>query len=197
MTTIQDNTGCVYTERGSLMQLGEGRVFYPLDPRAEEVNIKDIARSLSRIIRFNGHSDLPVSVAQHSVQCLYLAQMLGYNAEVQRYMLLHDAAESYIGDMIRPLKVNMPDFCEAERKVWKVIVEALNIAGVPNRIVNNIDNIACAWEKRDMFKSAMPWTGMPDIEEYDLAPMHPWSSIAAERIFLNAYKKVTEECDGL
>jgi hypothetical protein len=173
------------------MQLGEGRVFYPLDPRADEVNIKDIARSLSRIIRFNGHSDKPVSVAQHSIQCAYIAKRLLYDEAMQRFMLLHDASEAYIGDMIRPLKVNMPDFCEAERKVSSIIVEALNIVPMQHRLVRYIDNVACAWEKRDMFPSAMPWTGMPGIEHYKFGTMIPWGAENSEMAFLKHYERLT------
>ncbi len=192
MTTIQDDTGCVYTERGSLMQLGEGRVFYPLDPRADEVNIKDIARSLSRIVRFNGHSDKPVSVAQHSVQCVHIAEKLVYGPHVTRYMLLHDAAEAYIGDMIRPLKVNMPEFCEAERNVWYVIRQALDIVPVLGSTARWIDNAACAWEKRDMFQSAMPWEGMPNIDNLHLPVMFSWSAHRAEAKFIEEYRRLTD-----
>jgi len=193
MTKTYDTTGCVFTERGSLMQVGDGRVFYPLDPRPEEVYIKDIARSLSRIIRFNGHSDRPVTVAQHSVQCALIAKRLGHHRHMQRFMLLHDAAEAYIGDMVRPLKVDMPAFRAAEDNITKVIQTALSIVPVDERTVRYIDNVACAWEKRDMFKSAMPWEGMPDIEDLHLGPMKPWGDRVSEVIFLEAYKGLTTD----
>lgn len=49
---------------------GTPRKFYPLDPRAEDVFIEDIALSLSRQARYLGHTradEDPLSVAQHSV----------------------------------------------------------------------------------------------------------------------------------
>lgn len=189
--TKQDETGCVITERGSLMQVGGGRVFYPLDPQAEEVTIEDIARSLSRIIRFNGHSDFPINVAHHSLNCCYLAWREDENNDMQRYMLLHDAAEAYIGDMIRPLKIKMPDFQIAEARCFDAITKALNIKPVDMGVVKYYDNVACAWEKRDLFKSAIPWTGMPDITGMDLEIIRPRRSLKSERDFLRAYRSLS------
>ncbi len=187
--TEQDRTGCVITDRGSLMQVGGGRVFYPLDPRPEEVDIRDIARALSRIIRFNGHSDIAINVANHSLNCAYLAWRTNTNdMETTRYMLLHDAAEAYIGDMIRPLKIEMPAYQEAEHIIWDCIVDALDIKPVDSEIVRHYDNVACAWEKRDLFKSAMEWTGMPDISQMNLSTLKPMTAERSEREFLLAYK---------
>ena len=191
--TEQDQTGCVITERGSLMQVGEGRVFYPLDPRPCEVNIRDIAKSLSRIIRFNGHSDIAINVANHSLNCAYLVWRDGHSKDMQRMMLLHDAAEAYIGYMIRPLKIDMPDFCHAERKVWVAIVAALDIFPVDPKTVKHYDNVACAWEKRDLFRSAMEWTGMPDIVKLNLPLLKPMSMEASEDFFLAKYEALRHE----
>lgn len=188
----QDQTGCVIDQvRGTMMQVGGGRKFYPLNPCAEEVDIKDIARSLSRIVRFGGHSDLAINVAHHSINCMLLAFELEPKDTVinmQRYMLLHDAAEAYVGDMIRPLKIMMLKYQKAESAVWNTIVEALNIAEVDMKRVRYYDNIACAWEKRDLFKSAGKWDGMPPIEHLNLETLVPWTSETSEDRFLLAYK---------
>ncbi len=198
--TEQDQTGCVITSRGPLMQLGAGRVFYPFDPRPEEVNIKDIAQSLSRIIRFGGHSDLPINVAHHSLNCSYLAWRNYEDVDMQRYMLLHDSAEAYIGDMIRPLKITMPDFQIMEARIFDTIIEALDIKHVDMKRVKHYDNVACAWEKRDLFKSAMKWTGMPDIDSLGLRAIPQLSSEASRTAFLSVNRgliddKSPDECE--
>lgn len=190
----QDDTGCVIDKtRGTMMQVGDGRKFYPLDPRPEEVDIRDIARSLSRIIRFGGHSDIPINVANHSLNCAYLVWSfekhdISDGMDLMKYMLLHDAAEAYVGDMIRPLKIIMPDFQEIEGKVWDAIVKALDIKPVDMARVRYYDNVACAWEKRDLFKSAGPWSGMPDIKDMKLDRLVPMSEEQSEVAFLKAYQ---------
>lgn len=52
---------------GDWIQVHSGGQFWPLDPRADEVKITDIAHALSLICRFTGHTKEFYSVAQHSV----------------------------------------------------------------------------------------------------------------------------------
>ena len=52
---------------GDWIQVHSGGKFWPLDPRADEVRIGDIAHALSLICRFTGHTKSFYSVAQHSV----------------------------------------------------------------------------------------------------------------------------------
>lgn len=113
------------TRKGDWMEVATGTRFYPLDPRAEEVHVYDIASSLSKQCRYNGHTRFFYSVAEHSVlmaDWLYAQHgcpLLAYQA------LMHDAPEAYIGDMVRPLKRNMPAFVAAELPLWQAIVDAL------------------------------------------------------------------------
>jgi uncharacterized protein len=78
--------------------------FYPLEPIKEDVNIIDIAHALSLITRANGHFEHFYSVAQHSINCCREAESRGYSQRVQLGCLLHDASESYISDITRPVK---------------------------------------------------------------------------------------------
>ena len=79
-----------------LIQVGEGRAF-PLDNFGPaDIYINDIARSLSRKVRFSGLTVLPYTVSQHSVRGS-LAE--GIDIDLQKWMLFHDAAETYTGDI--------------------------------------------------------------------------------------------------
>lgn len=85
---------------GYFMHTWSGRKFFPLDPRPDEISIKDIAHALANQCRFNGHTTKFYSVAEHAWHCSFLVP-----EEFALEALLHDAAEAYLGDIIRPLKL--------------------------------------------------------------------------------------------
>jgi 5'-deoxynucleotidase YfbR-like HD superfamily hydrolase len=76
-----------------------GKKFYLLEPSLENIDIVDIAHSLSFQCRWTGHSRFHYSVAQHSYYCSFLGP--GHEA-LDR--LMHDASEAYISDISRALK---------------------------------------------------------------------------------------------
>jgi len=167
------------------MQTFSGR-FYPLDPRPEEFEIEDIALSLSRINRYNGHNDAPLSVAQHSVQCVDLAVSDNMDIDVLRYMLMHDATEAYVGDMVRPLKSIIPQYAVIEAAVWEACMIRFEIEPIDPDIVKHYDNLACAWEKRDLCTSYEHWPFMPKVPDA-LPRMKAWTARKAERMFITTF----------
>ena len=93
--------------------------FDPTNPCEDDIDIRDIAHALSMMTRANGHFIEFYSVARHSVNCALEATARGYSKRVALFCLLHDSAESYIGDMTRPLKMHFPLFSEYEKKTAK------------------------------------------------------------------------------
>lgn len=85
-----------------------GRRLNLLDPSPLDVELSDIAHGLARVARWNGQTigDHAFSVAQHCVVVEEIALMLKPDLDVQWRMaiLLHDAPEYVIGDMISPFK---------------------------------------------------------------------------------------------
>lgn len=71
-----------------------------LNPSPSDICIEDIAHSLAASTRFNGHTRVPVSVAQHCVLGSYLFQ----DSDGALAFLLHDAHEAYLGDLARPVR---------------------------------------------------------------------------------------------
>lgn len=98
--------------RGDWIQTYTGQTYWPIDPRAEEVDIRDIAHALSLICRFNGHCMRFYSVAEHSVHC-YRAAVRDY-PEHATWALLHDAAEAYLCDLPRPVKRSITGYKDLE-----------------------------------------------------------------------------------
>jgi len=129
-------------ERGYNMQLRSGRPFFLADPLPEDIEIRDIAAALSKICRFGGHTKEFYSVAEHSV---YVSLLVPENLAL--YGLLHDAAEAYMGDAIRPLKREFPQITEFEQNIWLAIAARY---GLPNELPDEVklaDDIILAEEK--------------------------------------------------
>ena len=88
-----------------------GRRLDLLDPSPLDVEITDIAHGLARVARWNGQTfgDHAFSVAQHCLVVEDIAGLLEPELTVcQRLIvLLHDAPEYVIGDMISPFKAVM------------------------------------------------------------------------------------------
>ncbi len=71
------------------------------DFKPDDIDIRDIAHSLSHLCRFCGHTNIFYSVAQH---CLLVSEKIPGGPEVKLAALLHDASEAYVGDLPGPLK---------------------------------------------------------------------------------------------
>jgi hypothetical protein len=96
-------------ERGCYIFTFTGEDYFPFDPRAEEVSIRNITRSLAMQPRFNGMLARFYSVAEHSV---VMSRQVA--PEFAREALLHDATEHVHGDLLNPIKKGMSQYRELE-----------------------------------------------------------------------------------
>lgn len=157
---------------GDWMQTYTGRAFWPLDPRVDEIDIDDIAHSLSMQCRYAGHCLRFYSVAEHSVWCALMVLMPNtdfvfcknlsaavYQARMQSYStrdaatntlalaaLLHDAAEAYLVDLLRPVKRSMPEYHRAEARVERAIAQKFDIPHPMPAQVKEVDERMLATE---------------------------------------------------
>lgn len=99
------------------MMTFSGKKFYPKKPTPNEVDIHDIARSLSMMNRFCGHTKFPYSVARHSINCANIAPE-GYKLEA----LLHDATEAYLSDIVMPAKRSLPEYEIMENEIFQYAI---------------------------------------------------------------------------
>lgn len=131
---------------GDWIQTFSGGQFWPLDPRAEEVELTDIAHQLAKICRFGGATEAFYSVAEHSLRVADLVP-----PELRLQALLHDAAEAYCGDVVRPLKRNLVGFDAVEARIARVIGERFGVDLVAlHPLVKQADNEMLAVEFRDL-----------------------------------------------
>lgn len=138
-------------ERGWMLTFS-GRRFYPLEPKASDVELIDVAHGLAMTCRYGGQCKRYYSVAEHCVLVSEIVEQHARNAghhpdEVRRLAqlaLMHDSAEAYIGDMIRPLKhqPEMSEFRRAEVAIELCIAEAFGLKWTPeaHQIVKRIDD---------------------------------------------------------
>jgi hypothetical protein len=121
------------------------------------LDIRDIATSLASTCRFGGHVTRYYSVARHSIHVSLLVP-----TRYAMYGLLHDAAEAYVGDVVRPLKNLLPSLRPIEKRIERAIFERFTGAPMPEeaqRPVKLADLIALATERRDVVcdKTGLPW----------------------------------------
>ena len=160
-----------------------GNRFYLLDPRIDDVAVEDIAHGLAYQCRFNGQTRTFYSVAQHSIIVAALVP------EEQRLAaLLHDAAEAYLGDMVKPLKLLLPEFSAIEDQVSAIIATKFGLPGFAFPEIKRADLIALATEKRDLMPySTESWESLRGISPMPqiIVPMSPEEAKAA---FLAAFE---------
>lgn len=80
------------------------RKVHPLDFKPEDVDLEDMANSLAKQCRYNGHIKGFYSVAEHADIMRRALRRDGYPLIIQKLGLLHDGSETWTGDVIRPLK---------------------------------------------------------------------------------------------
>ncbi len=144
------------------IQTYTGKKFYPLEPDIEDINIADIAKALSHICRFNGHCDRFYSVAEHSLGCLGIARRMGLSYQDRYAALMHDAAEAYLSDVVRPVKRFLQGYSFYEYRLEELIAKKYGLIFPFSQVVIKIDNIMLATERRDLFHNPHPWGSLTE-----------------------------------
>jgi uncharacterized protein len=180
-------------QQSAVVKMRSGRHIDLLSPEqmVSMIDIDDIAYSLSKMMRFNGHTSRPYSVAEH---CL---RGVAYSLPQHRLeFLLHDATEAYLGDVVGPLKRCglFEAYRELESRWAGAVAERYGIAAKMSKEVHETDKRMLVTEERDLMgrppasnDSYLPFEG---IISNGAAP-HP--DEVAERFIAKFYRltKVT------
>jgi len=169
------------------LQTVSGGAWPLLAPAAQHVNWRDVANSLARLCRFNGHvaENAFYSVAEH---CCRVADVLP--VDLRLHGLLHDAHEAFLGDITQPLKRAMaamgagPVLTSLEEAHDRAIFAAAGLPYPPSpeaaRQVKQADLRLLATERRDLLShSRLRWLAMPDPLPTVIRPW-PWPKAADE-----------------
>ncbi|MBR5468538.1 MAG: phosphohydrolase [Firmicutes bacterium] len=95
--------------------------FNPVNPDASHICSEDIAHALSMLTRATGHFPQFYSVGQHCLNCCKEAMERNLPVSISLACLLHDAAESYISDLTRAVKEQIPTYNEIEERLLETI----------------------------------------------------------------------------
>lgn len=167
-----------------------GRQIHPLDPKPHEISVFDIARSLSHICRFLGHTDAFYSVAQH---CVLVSQHVPQ--EDALWGLLHDAPEAYLCDLPAPIKRDpeMSIYRVAEDRLMLAVCRRYDLMHQMPRSVARADKILLATEFRDVTPVDDPDWIFEECGERPLCDyqIQPWSPLMAEQMFLARFEELT------
>jgi hypothetical protein len=186
------------------MQTFSGKRFHPLNPRAADIELADVAHGLAMTCRYGGQSRIFYSVAEHCILVSKFVEVHARNAgrspeqvrNLAQLGLMHDSAEAYIGDMIRPLKhqPEMAEFRRVESKIEQAIAEAFHLQWTPkaHEIIKNIDNRILIDEISYLMADPEMYLHRPWHQE--VSPLGAWFRCMppadAERAFLTRYREL-------
>ena len=178
-----------------------GRRLDLLDPSPVDVEIADIAHGLARVARWNGQTrgEHAFSVAQHSVLVEAIAASLepGLAPRERLAVLLHDAPEYVIGDMISPFKAVLGGhYGDTERRLAAAIHLrfglAPSLAARPARLLKRADQTAAFFEATRLAgfdeTEAARLFGRPRLAPAEVeALLEAWPPVLAAARFLERF----------
>jgi 5'-deoxynucleotidase YfbR-like HD superfamily hydrolase len=171
-----------------------GRRLDLLDPSPLDVEIEDIAHGLARVARWNGQTEGAhiFSVAQHSLLVETIARQRANLDRASRLgVLLHDAPEYVIGDMISPFKAVIGD---AYKAVEARLLAAIHLRfGLPAALPAELVALIKASDRSAAFLEATRLAGFSLSEARRFFGPPPKFSATIERDYLTPWPAETAE----
>lgn len=174
---------------GDWIQTFSGKSMFPLDPRAEEICIEDIAHALSNLCRFTGHTRTFYSVAEHSVRVSWACDL-----PHALWGLMHDASEAYLSDISSPMKRSSEFgqlYMRAETKLMSAICSKYGLSDFCPPNVKQCDARMLVTEKRDLMGECdREWRAVDTAVKPYSGRIIPVSPETAEREFLTRFEQL-------
>jgi 5'-deoxynucleotidase YfbR-like HD superfamily hydrolase len=172
-----------------------GRRLDLLNPSPLDVEIADIAHGLARVARWNGQTEGAhiFSVAQHTllVEAVARARWPSLDGDARLAILLHDAPEYVIGDMISPFKAVIGGSYKA---VEARLLAAIHLRfGLSPRRSAQVERLIKAADRGAAFLEATGLAGFSAAEARRLFGPRPALPPAMERDYLTPWPAGTAE----
>jgi 5'-deoxynucleotidase YfbR-like HD superfamily hydrolase len=171
-----------------------GRRLDLLDPSPLDIEVEDIAHGLARVARWNGQTVGAniFSVAQHSLLVETIAH--GRSSLDRRHrlaVLLHDAPEYVIGDMISPFKAIIGD---SYKSVEARLLAAIHLRfGLPPVLSADLTALIKAADRSAAYFEATRLAGFSPTEAKKFFGAPPKFSAVIERDYLTPWPAETAE----
>jgi 5'-deoxynucleotidase YfbR-like HD superfamily hydrolase len=172
-----------------------GRRLDLINPSPLDIEIEDIAHGLARVARWNGQTDgaYIFSVAQHSllVETLARARAPRLDRSLRLAILLHDAPEYVIGDMISPFKAVLGD---AYKAVERRLLTAIHLRfGLPAESTPELTALIKRADRAAAYLEATRLAGFSEAEARRFFGRPPVFSAAIERDYLKPWPAETAQ----
>lgn len=205
-TAVRAPQGRAATPRAWQRMLS-GRRLDLLDPSPLDIEITDIAHGLARVARWNGQTVGAhiFSVVQHSLLVEAVSRKISPNLDRRwrRAVLLHDAPEYVIGDLISPFKAILrADYKAVEHRLLHAVSLRFGLpARWPAELVAHVkkaDRHAAYLEATRLagFKEAEARRFFGTPPGLDAATekryLTPWNAETAEKRFLARFKELSD-----
>jgi uncharacterized protein len=171
-----------------------GRRLDLLDPSPLDIEVEDIAHGLARVARWNGQTVGAniFSVAQHSLLVETIAH--GRSSLDRRHrlaVLLHDAPEYVIGDMISPFKAIIGN---SYKSVEARLLAAIHLRfGLPPVLSADLTALIKAADRSAAYFEATRLAGFSPTEARKFFGAPPKFSAVIERDYLTPWPAETAE----
>lgn len=136
----------------NIIRIHSGRYINPFDIKEGDIDIEDIAHSLSMQCRFAGHTQRFYSVAEHSIDVFNRVSDKTNAKQTMLEALLHDASEAYLLDIPSPYKAMMGEqYHKADQDICNMVAFKFGLANkgeiyVMHEDVKAADYEALVWE---------------------------------------------------
>ncbi len=171
-----------------------GRRLDLLDPSPLDIEIEDIAHGIARVPRWNGQTKGAhiFSVAQHTLLVDTISRQQGpVDDRLRLAILLHDAPEYVVGDMITPFKAVIGDsYKGVELRLLAAIHARL---GLPPKLPLAQEKWIKAADRAAAFLEATRLAGFEEAEARRFFGHPPKLSPALERDYLTPWPAETAE----
>jgi hypothetical protein len=169
---------------GPTILLSSGVYFNYETPASSDFSIYDIAKGLSNTCRFGGQCQRFYSVAEHSVlmsRCV--AHSLAFEA------LMHDAAEAFICDIPKPLKMMLPDYRRIEARVEQAVSVRFGYPSAMTSSVKEMDIRMLAAEQLQVMGNSYQWHHTHGLSPAPVT-IEFWEPERAAREFLERFREL-------